>query len=477
LTGVGLSGGPMPSSVRSNIHKLTSHLRSERGIALPAALMMLLVISALSAVAATAATSGADQSVKDKSAKRALAGSDAGLQAALYRTNKVPHASDKCVTKDTTGVLVVTDPDANGWCPVQTEELGDGASFTYRVSTGSNVTQNGQSLVERTIVATGCVLPGTTPDGCLASTAGVKRRAKTAVASLNAALFGAGGVLSKETLVVENNGYIGSSVASNDSVVIQNNAEICGNVTYGPGANDAFTMQNNAVYDCAGTSARKAQQEFLMNPIQGDGARTTNDNSNFFATDTMTGTATWDAANRILRINNNSSVTLTGDTYSFCYLEVENNAQLIIAPRAPARPPLRIFIDKPENCAGAGPDKGNIRVENNAAIVNQTDDVAMLQLYVEGSTSTATNVLFRNNSGGPDTKLVVYAPNSTVTVENNGNFRGAIAAKRVTVANNGSLVWDARAAAVTMSTDSVYQRRSWTECTVTPQGGAPDSGC
>jgi hypothetical protein len=467
----------MPAFVRSTTHTLTRNLRSEQGIAFPAALLLLFVISALSAVAATAATSGAGQSVRDKSTKRALAASDGGLETAVYRTNKVPNAANKCVIKDSNGVLTVTDPVADGWCPVQAEDLGDGVSYTYRVSTGANVTQNGQSLVQRTVVSTGCTLSGASPAQCMASSTGVKRRTTTTVASLNAALFGAGGVLSKESLVVENNGYIGSSVASNDSVVIQNNAEICGNVTYGPGGGDSFTMQNNAVYDCPGTSARKAQQEFLMNPVQGDGARTTNSNANFFATDTKTGTSTWDAANRILRINNNSSVTLIGDTYSFCYLEVSNNAQLIVAPRAAGRPPLRIFIDKPENCAGAGSDKGNIRVENNAAIVNQTDDVAMLQLYVEGSTSTATNVSFLNNSGGPDTKLVVYAPNSTVTVRNNGNYRGAIAAKRVTVENNGSLVWDDRALAVTMSTDSVYQRRSWNECSPTAPEAAPDSGC
>jgi len=66
----------MPTSVRSHIHELTRRLRSERGIALPAALMMLLVISALSAVAATAATNGADQATRDKGSKRALAGGE-----------------------------------------------------------------------------------------------------------------------------------------------------------------------------------------------------------------------------------------------------------------------------------------------------------------------------------------------------------------------------------------------------------------
>jgi hypothetical protein len=119
-------------------------------------------------------------------------------------------------------------------------------------------------------------------------------------------------------------------------------------------------MQNNATYDCPGTAATKAPQEFLLNPVDGTGARATNNNSNFFATDTKTGSATWDVTNKILTVSNNSSVTLNGDTYSFCYLNIENNAQLIIAPRAAGRPPLRIFVDKPENCAGAGSNKGNV---------------------------------------------------------------------------------------------------------------------
>jgi hypothetical protein len=109
--------------------------------------------------------------------------------------------------------------------------------------------------------------------------------------------------------------------------------------------------------------------------------------------------------------------------------------------------------------------------------VNQTNDPAMFQIYVEGSTSIATSVTFRNNSGTGDTHMVIYAPNSSFTVRNNGNFRGAVAAKRVTVENNGALTWDSRALAVTMSTSAIYQQRSWNECSPKATGNAPDSGC
>ena len=297
--------------------RLRSRLRSENAIALPAVLVMLLIISALSTAAVSAATDGASQSVRDRGVKGALAALDGGLHTALYRTNKVPHQANECVTAGADGTLTVTAPAADGWCPQQTEDLGDGASYTYRVSPGTPVVQNGQNLVQRKVVATGCVLAAAGPSQCMAN-GGVTRRGMADVASLNANLFGAGGVLSKETLTVENNAFVGANVTSNDDVVINNNGEICGNVTYGPSAGDDFVGHNNATFDCPGTSARKASQEFLLNPIDGNGARTNNDNDNFFGTDAMIGSATWDAANRVLRISNGSSVTLTGDTYSFC---------------------------------------------------------------------------------------------------------------------------------------------------------------
>jgi Tfp pilus assembly protein PilX len=457
--------------------KLLGRLRSQEGIAFPVALVMLLVISVLATVAATAATSGASQSSEDRGVKRAIAAVDAGLQAALYRANKIPQASNKCVTAGANGTLAVSDPSPDGWCAAQSESLDDGASFTYRVSQGRNVLENGQSLVQRKIVSSGCVLAGATPAQCLAG-AGVKRRAMTTVAAVDSSLFGAGGVLSKESLTVQNNGYVASSVASNDDIVIRNNGEICGDAVYGPSAGDDFAMQNNAIYDCPGTGATRAQQDFLLNPVNGNAARAGNDNARITSgQDGVVGTISWDAPNKILKLNNSAILTLTGDTYSFCYLELDNGAQLRIAPRS-GRPPLRIFIDTPENCAAAGTNRGSVKVQNNATIVNETNDPAMLQLYVEGSTAQSTSVAFRNNSGaGQDMDLVVYAPNSNLVVENNGNLRGAVAAKSILIDNNGKVTWDDRASVVTMSTAAIYQRQAWQECAVQAAGPAPDAGC
>jgi cytoskeletal protein CcmA (bactofilin family) len=466
----------MPS-VLSDIRRVPLRLSAEGGIALPTALMMLFVIGLISTAAVLAATSGNDQSVRDRGVKRALAAVDAGLQAATYRTNKVTNAADKCVTKGTDGSLEITDALSDGWCAPQSESLGDGAYYTYRVSLAATTVQNGQTLYQRDIVATGCVHGPGSPAGCV-SGAQIKRRAESTVGAVSAHLFGAGGVLSKDTVTVGNNGYIGATVASNDDVVIQNNGEICGNVRYGPSAGDDFSQANNATYDCPGTSAVKAQQEFLLNPVDGSAARASNNNNLIGSQDTVTGTVYWDATNRTLRLDGSSSLTLTGDLYSFCYLEVGNGAELRVASRAAGRPPLRVFMDRPENCTAAGPDRGSVKVENSGKIINQTSDPTMLQLYVEGSTTQATNVYFRNNSQtGANMSLVVYAPNSYVEVNNNGYFYGAIAAKQILVENNASLIWDPRMESVSMDTQLLFQRQHWGECSVDAPGPAPDSGC
>jgi Tfp pilus assembly protein PilX len=475
--GVGVRRDPMPAFIEILARALNGRMRSESGIAMPVALMILFITSMLAVAAVAAAIAGNDQSRRDRSVKRAIAAADAGLQAALYRYNKVSNEPDKCVAVGSGGTLAISDPAGDGWCAPESEELGDGASYTYRVSLATSTVQNGQNLVQRRIVATGCVRAGASAAQCIAGTS-VKRRAVTTVGAVSEHLFGAGGVLSKETVTVGNNGYIEAHVASNDDVVIANNAGICGDVTYGPSAGDEFLPAGNADYDCPGTSATKAQQEFLLNPVDGSVARASNNNGRIGNLDTVTGSIAWDAANKILRIGSDSSLTLTGDIYSFCYLEIGNGGELRVASRAAGRPPLRVYIDRPENCAAAGSNKGSVRVENNGKWINQTSDPAMLHLYVEGSSTQSTNVYFRNNSEtGENMSLVVYAPNSNLEINNNGYLYGAVAAKRITVENNASLIWNPQMASISMDTQLLFQRQVWTECAVSASGSAPDSGC
>jgi hypothetical protein len=201
-----------------------------------------------------------------------------------------------------------------------------------------------------------------------------------------------------------------------------------------------------------------------------------NDNNRIGNLDTTTGSVNWNPVTKVLKVWNNSTLTLTGDTYSFCYLEVRNNSRLIIASRAPGRPPLKIYIDRPELCPLAGSDKGRLNVSQNAVVENQTADPSKLQIYVEGSTALGTTVEIENNAM-VGMHMAVYAPNSVFFLENNGDFLGAVAAKQVTIENNARFFWDERAGSIGDGTSLLYQRQKWMECTVQPNGSAPDAGC
>jgi hypothetical protein len=117
-------------------------MASERGIALPAALMLLLIIALLATVAGGAAVSAIGQSGDDRGTKQAVAAVDAGLETAIYRLNKLTPSALLCVVVGATG-LTLEPVQSDGWCRAQTESLGNGASYSYRISAALTITLNG----------------------------------------------------------------------------------------------------------------------------------------------------------------------------------------------------------------------------------------------------------------------------------------------------------------------------------------------
>ena len=74
--------------------------------------------------------------------------------------------------------------------------------------------------------------------------------------------------------------------------------------------------------------------------------------------------------------------------------------------------------------------------------------------------------------------MAVYAPSSTVSLENNIHVVGAVAAKKVVMQNYTSITYDSRVEDITGSDFArVYQNPAWQECTNEATGVALDSGC
>jgi hypothetical protein len=383
--------------------------------------------------------------------------------------NLLQPPSTHCVLKDaTTGALSVAATQADGWCAPQAEDLGDGLTYTARISSGTNITVNAQLLSTRRIVSTG-------------ASAGVERRAALSVnAATGAPVFPPNyAVTSLNSVDFGESVRIAGGLASNGNVTLRNSVEVCGPVTPGPGK--ALTLNNSAGV-CGGFSTVPAQQDFQLQPVDLEGSTTTNDDARITSAVTGTGTPPadactscdkieWDPTTRVLKLRNDATLTLSGNVYSFCQLEMHNSAQLIVAPRDT---PLKMYIDTPETC---GTGLGSAVFRNNSGIVNLNTDPTTLQLRVAGSATAASSVSFEN-SFDSTMIMAVYAPNSTVTMQNNLSLVGALAGKQVYLQNNTRLTYHERIADIaTGSSIRVYMAEDYVECTVTPTGPAADTGC
>jgi hypothetical protein len=433
-----------------------SKARSEDGIALVLSIMVMMVVMALAGVAVASALEATDQSRQDRRVKQAISAADAGMDVALYRLNKFASLltdTVECVTSaPATGILrgEVVLPD--GWCPPQTEELGSGATFTYRVSAPVRLDNGGQDVWQRKVVSTGAV--GT-----------VQRRASMVVnAPTGRALFDAT-VFSQEDLPLRNSAQVNGNVRSNGHVITQNSSIICGNVMVGVG------KQFQGGSQCPGYTSVQATEPYVLSPVV---LPVVNDNARIGTLDPWTdpGSIGWSPVSRVLTMNNSSTLTLHGGNYVFCRLELRQSSRLIVPDDGT---PVRIYIDSPENCGG---NTSSVGLYNSSDILNPSGDPTMVQLYVAGSPNpTVTTTVQLHN--GHELQLVAYAPNSYVTFDNWNKLRGAVSARKVDLNNNLEINWDSRINGLLVGDVplALYTRESWVECVPTAPPGTPDAGC
>jgi Tfp pilus assembly protein PilX len=469
----------MFSFIRRHIRGLQDRIRPEEGIALPVAVALLFIITTLSAAALAAATTANGQAGKDRSAKRAIAAADAGTDTATYRLNKLKPSDSQCVvvTDASTRRLGLEDTVDGYWCREQTEDLGDGASYRYKITRAESVTSNGQSILQRTIVSIGTVN-------------GVQRRTLTRVASLTGrSLLGDYAVISDEDMRMPNTTRIDGNTGTNGNIDFYSpNAKICGDVTYGKGkraySGGSPSMPPPPNNGCTGEShsAYEAVNPFVLTPIAAPcspapASCADNARLNPGGGDPRTSINSWDPNTRVLKLGNFNQLTLTGNTYVFCYLEITNTAQLIIGARASSSP-LRIYIDSPENCPGV-PNAGSVTLANNALITNSNTDPNTFQLFVVGSPDTSRpTTVGLNNSFLPEISMVIYAPRSTVSIQNAVKINGGIAAKKVVMENSSRVTYSNLIKNLSLDgLDPLFQRQSWNECTPVAPPNNPLGGC
>jgi Tfp pilus assembly protein PilX len=443
-------------------------LRAEDGIALVAALTVLLVVSLLAAAAVTVGLQTLASSRHDADRKSALEAAEAGLQIAAYRLNMLDPANASSHPSSCIGDAVAS-ADGTGTCASSVTTLGNGSSYRYWTTPvlGSGDTCVGLTLTSNQALAQRCITSAGTANG-------ITERSQTRVAAFTAApFFPVAGVTGLKSVSLVGNATINGAGASNVTVSANGNSTATSNVL-GPAG--AATTTGNA---SLGTTTRLTGP-LVLDPVQSGTSVATNDDyriTNGLASprvapfDQSSGNVTFNPSTRALAMSGSSSLTLAGGIYNFCSFSAAGNANITLASLVSAE----IIIDSPDDPGSGCPaGSGTFSLAGNATWTNISQSPTALQIFVYGLNNGSNTVTFVGNAAFYG---VLYAPQSTVNLSGNGTFTGAISGANVNL-NGNAFNWSPSASTLQGNTTGAYYRTAWAQCVPTaPTANAPGSGC
>ncbi len=351
-------------------------LASERGFAVPTVTLMTLAALGMAGVAVSTSMQGQGGTVRDQGMKSALAVAESGVSQALLQYNRygLVSATASCAP------IGSTTPDAAGWCTTVTGTTVNGGTVSYQVKPTGSALPGGQ------IAWTGLDIVSVGTMG------GVTRRvAVHASSSSGQDMFVDADVLSEDGITLDSNSEIHSGSATNGDITMASNARHCGPASVGIGKE----LSGGGYYsdlNCT-ASGTTIEDEISLPPVNQGDAPTNNDNGRLFGEDLISGKkadACWNGVKgdgkagscgeRELVVDNNSSVTLGGEVYSFCKLTLKSNSSLYIAAGAE----VTIYFDSPEAC---GYESGTAQLEllSNSRITAAVGKAVNLALLFVGS--------------------------------------------------------------------------------------------
>jgi hypothetical protein len=435
-------------------------VRKQDGAALPIAVISLMLVLAMAGAVLTQSMRTGSSADREQRSKRALQAADAGLDVAAFRTDKLATGLNPCPDAAGSGVSAYVTVATEQWCPTVTEDLGDGKSYSYRVSAPD-------ASLNRRAVATG-------------TAEGVTRRVAVVLEEVTVPLFDGFGVSSDSSINMNSNAEIGemgppqtrTDARANGSFNLTSSTNVCGNATPGPGQ----SFNDSSSYGvCAGYSTAPASAPITFPAVDDAAAAVSNDNARICTTDPCSppGDVSWNPVNRQLTLNNSSTLTLRGSVYYLCSLTMNGSSKLILDPPSTAKP-LLIYIGGDANCPGQPDDV--LRLNGSAIVESAPGKTVPVQFLVKGSDTRDTNVSWGSSSAAL-TPLAIYAPKSAVTMDSSSSIMGAITGKSVAMNSNSQLIYDSRID-VSPFDLSVQKSATYRECRAQAAAGqAPDEGC
>jgi hypothetical protein len=439
---------------------------AEDGFALVAAMAVIVALLAAGTAAVAASLSGMHTAYVGEQDMHAQEAAESAADMGWNRLNLVSIDSlglsitAPCLSWSLNGDVTAVSAlvfGSESWCPSVAVPIPGASSASYQVT---NLT-----LGSREIVGT-------------ATVGNVTRRVELTLnqKSTASSLFGPYAVESRESLDFPNGSLVtGAGVRTDGSIELQDTEVPChvpnGPVTPGPG--QLVTTTNNA--GVCGNSTASATSTLTWPTVT---VPTSNNDSRICVSgeDPCSG-ATWNALALALNIqNSNNSATLTGNTYVFCSLTMENGT-LNIDPSNGK--PVQIYFLPPLECIADGMSAGStdLSIANTTSYLNNETGLgaAGLQIYLEGD-----NTVFLQNQVSTAIHADIYAPSGTVAMENNATLYGAVAAWSLTMnATTPAIHYDSSSSTVTGGAGSIlYAESEYVECPPTPAAGAaPDNGC
>lgn len=455
---------------------------SQEGVALPVATAMLLVISLFVIAFFSVTLQVNETSIEDRSSKRALAAAEAGVQTALYRMNEIGTSQPTlCFTTDWV-------PLQDGQCPGETDPLGNGASYTYYVTPELGTAP--------------CVVAGAATDRCITAIGtadGVQRRVQVRANTITGAVsYKSIGLMSNSLMYAGNSSEITSEVGANGVVHFGNSAktfsnssaDIDGAVLHAPGS----TYQTSGSSQQIAGGRQSVSTPYAFPAIEFEPIETTATNL------TTPGWSKSGYSATTMQWTVSGSQSLAAGTYYFCRFFMANGAKLTFSSSAPTQ----IYIDSPSRsgslCEGqTNPATtypvGTFWTENSNEF-NKDGREDLVEVFVHGTSYNGTrtppsfctpagdsphtdkcesDVLLNNSSGFEG---MIYAPGTTVELNNSGKMKGAIAADKIRF--NNSVVFELTDAVKDSAplTSGGIDRGNWVECR--PQATVandPESGC
>ena len=474
-------------------------VREQTGIALPAALGVLVVVGVLSSATFAVSSRLNDTSTADRDAKLALQAADAGLEAAMFRMNDIGlQSTTKCFTTTVVDPGTGTDPEtggtpAAGECAGVKDDLGNNSSYTYYVTPALNNGDACAGLNVQNADPTGKV---TITQRCVTSVGqvnGQRRRIQARVASyLGTQLFPIGGILAINGIKAVNNSIVSGVLGSNGQIQLGNNSVVSGGIKLGTSSSPPPILGTGSTVGGSPpvTYRSEAEGAFVLAPVDMGNTATVNDNGRITSgQDSGTGVTytNTSAAPRTLSISNNGSLTLGGGTYNFCKVTLGNNSFITMAAGAK----IRFFLDSPDRagsgCIPSGQTAAQARTAGyggmflgQGSLLNNPGPEINLQIYMYGYANGTHTVNFFNSA---DMHAAIYAPSSNLIWNNSGGIVGAVSASTVEFKNSAKFTFGGRGGQFDLpqlrtDTVSVYYRMAWTECRrIRTTTSDPESGC